>query len=343
MSTTKIMLEKVKSINPKRLNLLAKRIAEENNKSVSYVKRDMVKNFLKHKIGYTDYFKGNYINLTEEQKKNYVTSKNYINVLAYLNPKPYRVITLNKLVFNNLFKDYLKREYLDVRRSSEEDIKKFLKGKDSVFAKPITDFGGHGISKIDVKDIKDIQKFKQELLNKKQYLLEEGLKQNKVLNEINPDCVSSFRIITLYKDGEVFTFDHVIRIGLDSDPALACFDGDMRINENGTPASGMWDDNGTLHEKHPLTGYEIKNLKKIPYVKEAIEMVKEAATLVPELRYIGWDVAITETGPAIIEGNECPSYGPTQNYMLNPDNKGHLKEIRDIIGEEEFKKIKIKK
>ena len=55
------------------------------------------------------------------------------------------------------------------------------------------------------------------------------------------------------------------------------------------------------------------------------EMVKEAAKRVPELRYIGWDVAITEKGPAIIEGNECPSYGPTQNYMLNPNKKGHLK------------------
>ena len=157
MSLKKMMLGKVKAIDKEKLNKFASDIAKRNNKSASYVKRDMVKNFLKHKIGYTDYFKGNYINLTEEQKKNYVTSKNYINVLAYLNPKEYRVLTLNKLVFNNLFKDYLKRDYLDVRRSSEEDIKKFLKGKDSVFAKPITDFGGHGITKIETNKIKSIK------------------------------------------------------------------------------------------------------------------------------------------------------------------------------------------
>ena len=342
MSTTKIMLEKVKSINPKRLNLLAERIAKENNKSVLYVKKDMVKNFLKYKIGYTDYFKGNYINLTEKEKKNYVTSKNYINILRYLNPKEYRIITLNKLIFNRLFKDYLKRDFIDIRTATEEEIKEFIKNKENVFAKPITDFGGHGINKIKVKDIKNIKKFKEERINKKQYLLEEELKQHKVLNEINPECVSSFRIITLYNKGEIHTFDHVIRIGLDDDPALACFDGNMRINEDGTPASGFWDDNGTRYDNHPLTGYEIKNLKKIPYVPEAIEMVKEAAKRVPELRYIGWDVAITEKGPAIIEGNECPSYGPTQNYMLNPNKKGHLKEIRDIIGEE-FKNIKLNK
>ena len=57
--------------------------------------------------------------------------------------------------------------------------KKFLKGKDSVFAKPITDFGGHGIEKVKVKDIKSVAKFKKERLDKKQYLLEEELKQQK--------------------------------------------------------------------------------------------------------------------------------------------------------------------
>ena len=341
MSTTKIMLEKIKAINHKRLNLLAKTIAEKNNKSISYVKRDMIKNFLKYGIGYTDYFKGNYINLTEEEKKNYVTSKNYISVLRYLNPKEYRVLTFNKLVFNKLFKDYLKRDFIDIRTAKEEEIEKFIKNKKYIFAKPITDFGGHGITKIKTSKIKSIKSLKKQLLNKKQYLIENELKQHKILNEINPNCVSSFRIVTLYNKGKVYTFDNVLRIGLDNDPALACFDGDIRIDEDGTPVSKMWDDNGTLYDKHPLTGYEMKNLKKLPYAKEAIEMVKEAATLVPELRYIGWDVAITEDGPAIIEGNETPSYGPTQNYMLNPNTKGHLKEIRDIIGEEEFKKIKL--
>ncbi len=343
MSTTKIMFEKIKSINHKRLNLLAERIAIKNNKTVSFVKRDMIKNFLKYGIGYTDYFKGNYINLTEEEKKNYVTSKNYINVLRYLNPKEYRVLTFNKLVFNKIFKDYLKRDFIDIRTAKEEDIERFIKNKKYIFAKPITDFGGHGITKIETNKIKSIKSLKKQLLSKKQYLIENELKQHKVLNEINPDCVSSFRIITLYNKGKVYTFDNVLRIGLDSDPALACFDGDIRINEDGTPASGMWDDNGTLYSTHPLTGYEMKDFTKLPYAKEAVEMVKEAAMLVPELRYIGWDVAITDKGPAIIEGNETPSYGPTQNYMLNPNKKGHLKEIRDIIGEEEFKNIKLNK
>jgi hypothetical protein len=181
MSTRKIIFNKLKALDPERLNLLANRIAKENNKSVSYVKRDMIKNFLKHRIGYTDYFKGNYINLTEERKKDFVTSRNFINILEYLNPEEYRIVMLNKLIFNRMFKDYLKREFLDVRTATEDDIKKFIKNKKNVFAKPITNFGGHGIKKIKVSDIKDIKKFKKMLLDNKQYLLEEEIIQHKIL------------------------------------------------------------------------------------------------------------------------------------------------------------------
>ena len=69
-------------------------------------------------------------------------------------------------------------------------------------------------------------------------------------------------------------------------------------------------------------------------------MVKEAALLVPEIRYVGWDVAITNDGPCIIEGNEFPSYGLIQNYLLDKDNPGHLKQIKDVIGDE-IKNIKL--
>ena len=114
----------------------------------------------------------------------------------------------------------------------------------------------------------------------------------------------------------------------------------MRLNEDGTPACKFIDDAGAIFDKHPLTGLEFNKIKKIPYVKESFEMVKEAALLIPEIRYIGWDVAITEDGPVVIEANEYPSYGLIQNYLLNPENPGHLKQIKDVLGEE-FKNIKL--
>ena len=334
MGMTKIFIEKIKQIDKDRLNLLAEKIAKDNNKSKGYVKRDMIKHFLKYKTGYTDYFKSNYINLTKEQKKDFLTSKNWIRVIGYLNPREYRVLTTDKIVFNHIMKDYLKRDYLDVRVSSTKDLESFLKGKDVVFAKPSKDFGGHNISKIEVKEIKDIKTLKKDLLNNKQYLLEEGIKQHDKVNEINPYAVNALRLVSVEKDGKSHVIAITFRIGLDENPAIQCRDTYMRLLEDGTPACKFIDDDGVIYDKHPLTGFDFNTIKKIPYVKEAIEMVKEAHLLIPNLRYIGWDVAITNDGPCIVEGNEFPSYGLVQNYLLNPDNPGHLKQIKDVVGDE---------
>lgn len=334
MKSRTVILEKLKAIDFKRLNLLAEYIAKENGKTKGYVKRDMIKNFLRYKIGYTDYFKSNYINLTTKQKEDFVTSKNFFNILAYLNPREYRILTKDKLVFNRLLKDYLKRDYLDVRSATEKDLKQFIKGKEYVFAKPNTDFGGHNIEKVKVKDIKDIKKFKEKLLKNKQYLLEDAIKQSKEVDKINPNAVNTFRIITLYKDGKAHILANSFRISLDDNPAIQCWDAYMRLDEDGRPLCKFIDDAGKIFDTHPLTGFDFNSIKKIPYVKESYEMVKEAALLIPEIRYIGWDVAITDEGPVVIEGNEYPSYGLIQNYLLNKDNPGHLKQIKEVLGDE---------
>ncbi len=41
----------------------------------------------------------------------------------------------------------------------------------------------------------------------------------------------------------------------------------------------------------------------MPYWHKTIELVNEMAHLIPTLRYVGWDIAITEAGPELIEAN----------------------------------------
>jgi hypothetical protein len=53
---------------------------------------------------------------------------------------------------------------------------------------------------------------------------------------------------------------------------------------------------------HPITVVSIVGFQ-VPFWKETIKMVKEAALLHPQNRSIGWDIIITENGPGFIEGN----------------------------------------
>ena len=334
MSVKNMMISKIKEINYEKLDKLASDIAARNNKTKGYVKRDMIKNFIKYGIGYTDYLKGDYINLTKEQKETYVTTKSFYKILAYLNNPKYISCMNDKLLFNKIFKDYLKRDFLDLRTSNSDDLKAFAKGKEHIFAKPPKDFGGHGIRKIKVKDIKDYDKLYKELRSKEINLIEDEIIQHPEVSKLNPFAVNSFRIVTLLdKNHKPHILANALRINLDDSAAIGCSDAFMRLNEKGEICSRVVDDIANVYEEHPLTGIKF-NTVKVPYVKEAFDLALKAALEVPEIRYVGWDIAITKDGPVIMEGNEYPSYGVVQYYLFNDEHVGHLKQLNDILGDE---------
>lgn len=67
---------------------------------------------------------------------------------------------------------------------------------------------------------------------------------------------------------------------------------------------------GTM-TKHPDSGILFKGYK-IPYLKEAITLCIEAHRLFYFSFIIGWDVAITDDGPLILEANERPGMNVAQ-------------------------------
>ena len=68
-------------------------------------------------------------------------------------------------------------------------------------------------------------------------------------------------------------------------------------------------------------------------------MCKEAALVVPEVRFVGWDIGFTEKGPVMIEGNEYPGFGLVQHYKLKDTKTGFKKTLYDIL-QDEVKNIK---
>ena len=339
MSVKTMMINKIKEIDYEKLNKLASDIGKRNNKSAAYVKRDMIKNFIKYGIGYTDYLKGDYINLTKEQKKTYVTTKSYYKLLSYLNNSHYLACMSDKIIFNKIFNKYLGRDWIDLRVTSLDEFKSFIKGKKTIFAKPPKEFGGHGIRKIELKDIKNIENLYKELKNDKLDLIEEEIIQHKEVAKLNPYAVNSFRIVTLVKDGKAYILANALRINIDDAIAIGCQDAYMRLDESGKICSRVVDDVANVYEYHPMAKIKFDTVR-VPFVKEAFDMALKAALEVPEVRYVGWDIAITPKGPVIMEGNEYPSYGLVQYYLFNDEHTGHLKQIADIL-KDEMKGIKL--
>lgn len=340
MNVHKWILRKIKSLNHERMNEFVSIIAKENHKSKRFIKLDIYWNFLTRGCGYTDYFRGNYVNLSKKEKDTFVTAKKFYKLLDYLNDERYEIILHDKLLFNKFFAEYLKREYINLKESSVEDFKQFLKNKEVVFAKTPTGEGGHGVSKIVVKEYKKIERLYEELIKKKQFLVEEAIIQSKSVNEMNPNVVSSFRVVTLYKDGEVTILNNALRINQDASEVIGCTnDLYFSLNSEGKIDSNVIDDYGNIYKEHPLTHKKFADVK-IKGVKEAFEIAKVLAKKIPEVRYIGWDFAFTENGPVLVEGNEYPGYGLFQFYKLKNKRTGHLQEVADVL-KDEMKQIKL--
>ena len=60
-----------------------------------------------------------------------------------------------------------------------------------------------------------------------------------------------------------------------------------------------------VRERHPDTGHAIAG-RTIPYWREAVDLVERTLNAFPRMRFAGFDIAITATGPVVIEINNFP-------------------------------------
>ena len=329
------IVDRIKSIQFKRMNEVLNREASLNNRSRLSIKMDYLKCVFKYKLGYIDYMKGNYANLNEIDRTKMLNGENYRALLAYLNPIKYRVTMDDKIVCNKIFHNYIKRDYIDLRVTSLSDFKKFVKEKEVVFAKLVDGFGGDGVKKIVAENIDDYEKLYKDLIEKRQFLIEEQIIQNKELDKINKFAVNNIRIVTILKDGEVVIFERILRINDGLTDTISSHDIQGRLDEKGNLISKMVDDDLNIFETHPVTGFKFGGIK-IPFMKEAIELCEKAALEVPNVRFIGWDIAITKNGPEIIEVNPYPCYTNYQYYLMHDDDEkmNYLEQIKDILASE---------
>ena len=115
MPVRKWMMNKFHDINKERMEKHLTILSEKSGKSKAYIKFDMFRNFLLRGTGYTDYFRGDFIHLTSEEKDTIATARKFYKLMAYLNDEEYNVIFHDKLIFNELFRDYLKRDFINLQ------------------------------------------------------------------------------------------------------------------------------------------------------------------------------------------------------------------------------------
>lgn len=222
------------------------------------------------------------------------------------------------LMYNNIKAFVIDGQIFDIKdvEGFKEILKRIIKSSSSdslIIKKTYGSYGGDSIYKLTGNEIENnIEKlgviYKD--VTSSAFLFQETIIQHPHIDLLNPSCVNSIRFDTFIdKDGNVEIISGYIRMSIRN----LCVD---NISSGGCQVA-IDLANGKLRSEgysllrvtgvktllsHPLTGTVFKDFD-IPYFNEAKELVIKAASLSPGLRLVGWDVAISDKGPVLIEGN----------------------------------------
>lgn len=254
-----------------------------------------------------------------ERDKTYTKGRGY-RIAGIFNLS--RHICQDKVEFNQYFKKYIHRDWLYLKDASIDEVNKFINGHDRLIIKPIDAAKGKGVCELNKND--DLS-----CLQGKNCLLEEMIVQHKDMCFEN-NSVNTIRCVSVMdKLGEIHILKAVLRAGVGSSIVdNVCAGGDAYpINILYGKIEGSGRRKGEKHESgvfvHP--GTDIFMLGRcIPYWNEVLSLVKDAAKMLPDCRFIGWDIAVTDHGPELIEGNTR-----TDAHLLEyiGEKRGFYKEI----------------
>ena len=282
---------------------------KKSHKTKTAILLDIVYCVLTYKISIMEYFQFIFFLLGKEERKTYVGTPCLEEYLSKMNPKSSCSILNNKLKFLETYAPFIKRSYATLAdvQARNDSLSKVLHNKSGKIVLKWT-YGQCGL-RIKVLSARDLDseamiKYLQETGND---FVEEFVVQNKDLMRLAPSGLNTLRIVTrLNSNDEVEILGTTLRISINAsiDNWSA---GNIAAPIN--PTTGIVDGPAFYKDitrpdeyRHPITNVEIIGFK-IPYWKEALQLAKDAALFNKNNKCIGWDIAITDDGPELIEGN----------------------------------------
>jgi hypothetical protein len=154
-----------------------------------------------------------------------------------------------------------------------------------------------------------------------EFIFQQKVRQHPELDRLNPSSLNTMRIDTFIdRFGNVEIISGFLKMSTNNSPVDNNISGGCGVGIN--LSTGRLKKDGyyklrikgvEILRRHPITGVIFENFQ-VPHVEEAIKLVKEAASLMPGLRLVGWDVGFSDEGPVIIEGNS--DYGINSNDLM---------------------------
>ncbi len=286
----------------KRVDDYASMTSEKTGISKTLLKADCIVNCALGRCTVRDYFIYSFYYLNRRGKRRYISNTEMVRWNKQHSRSEHMGILDDKERALDYFGDLVKRKWCSVGfRNSDGDFNDFASSLDRCILKPLDGTCGEGIEFVDLAGI-DGNMLKK-LCVEKNALVEELIVQHPSLSRLGESSVNTLRIATL--NGKAVAA--VLRMGLSGSKIDNFSAGGIIASvdiETGKLNSKGYTQTCDEYTIHPDTHTEIFGFE-VPMWSECRTFAEDLASRLDGIPFVGWDIAVTESGPVFVEGNEA--------------------------------------
>src|SRR5690606_26567083 len=279
---------------------------------------DMLYCAISYGASFPDYFNFQFYSKNRSQKSSYATMGIMYSFHKKVNDRRFIHKIDDKREFHTNFSEFCSTPYIfnsqDFKRIGEEFAKRIHQ---KIVIKDPTSTGGKGVQIVRIEKFDwgivvnglPAQQFISEFFrNRSTLYFEDYIIQHAALSQLSPTAVNTVRIITLVHTAQqVEVIGAVLRISVDApidNYSAGNLAAEIDIASGKVISGGIRKRSScdVYHHIHPITKKAILGFQ-LPFWPEILAAVKKAALIFPQVKSVGWDIAVTENGPLIIEGN----------------------------------------
>lgn len=242
----------------------------------------------------------------------------------------------DKGLFNRNFQDLKGIETLDLRVDTVSVLQEFLTRHEMFFAKTPDGMGGSGVKRFLLEDFAgaNAEEIYKQLQKSNYQIVEEAIQQHPEVAKLSENSVNTIRVVTCRdKSGNLEVPFVASRISVTEayvdngsmGGAYCILDAEGRVKHDYFTHLPVV----KIYSENPINGFVFKNFQ-FPYYKEAIDLCKIASARCKG-HYIGWDVAIAQEGPVLIEANLAPTPQLFQAINQLPNGLGRLETLENAL------------
>jgi len=210
----------------------------------------------------------------------------------------------------------------------------------SIFVKPTKGWGGSRTRKVSDTDLREQGPAIHDYMLSSSYIIQEEVAQHPALKTLNPTSLNTVRMDTFRAKGRTAQImSALLRMGMagssaDNIAAGGVYTGiDLETGRLNERAYKKLAKSAVGYLAHPTSGVTFKGYQ-LPTFEDVKRIALDAANLLPPA-LVGWDIAVSESGPLLIEGNSRyydmqlsdVAYG---GYIKNPVFQQALKLARGM-------------